>query len=174
MSGPVHLASRFLGSLSPRPVDPADERWVRTFLGPGELALWESMSRADRKHAAGVARRVDAAMTAPEPWILAAAALHDVGKVVAGLGTLRRTAATVVIAVAGRSRVGTWASGVPRGSVRRRIADYAHHDRLGAELLLAAGADPRTAAWARDHHRREADWTVPEPIGRALVLADDD
>jgi hypothetical protein len=37
-----------------------------------------------------------------------------------------------------------------------------------------AGADPLTEAWAREHHRPEADWTLPPAVARALKDADDD
>jgi len=161
VGSPLHLARRFLGSLSPRPLDAADDAWARRHLGPGEVELWERMSRADRKHAAGVAREVDRRLgpgtTRP---VIAAALLHDVGKVDADLGTLARVAATMV----GRSR----ASGTGR------IARHLRHDVIGAELLEAAGADPLTVAWAREHHRPEETWSVPVLVGRALRAADDD
>ena len=54
------------------------------------------MSRADRRHAAGVARRVEVALgdEATRP-VLAAALLHDVGKTESGLGTYGRVIATI-------------------------------------------------------------------------------
>lgn len=125
MAGPIHLARRFVGSLSPRPLDPADDAWARSHLLAGERALWQRLSRADRKHAAGVAREVVRRLgPGTSRQVIAAALLHDVGKVDAGLGTFGRVVATV--------------------------------------------------AWAREHHRAEADWTVPAPVGRALRAADDD
>jgi hypothetical protein len=115
------------------------------------------MSGPDRRHAVGVARAV------PAP-LAAAALLHDVGKVEAGLGTLARVPATLVGLVA-RERV-------VRGN--GRIARYLRHDALGADLLAAAGADPLTVAWAREHHLPPARWTVPADAGAALKAADDD
>lgn len=168
MASPLHLARRFLGSLSPTPVRAEDDAWVRTQLGAGEQVLWDRMSRPDRKHAAGVARVV-AGRLGPEATrpVIAAALLHDVGKVESGLGTLGRVAATLV----GRERASGWSGA--RG-VRGRIAAYLDHDAVGARLLDEAGADPLTSAWAREHHRPERDWTVPVPIGRVLRDADDD
>lgn len=161
MAAPVHLARRFLGSLSPRPLDPADATWVHGLLLEGERALWERMPRADRKHAAGVAREVDRRLgdDATRP-VLAAALLHDVGKVDSGLGTLGRVAATLV--------------GRRRAPADGRIARYLRHDAIGAALLEVAGADDLTVAWAREHHLPERDWSVPPAIGRALRAADDD
>ena len=166
MAGPLHLARRFLGSLSPRPLDPDDADWVHRQLLPGERDLWARMPLADRKHAAGVARDVDRRLgPGTARPVLAAALLHDVGKVESGLGTAGRVVATLV----GRRRAATWTAGY-----RGRVARYLRHDALGAELLEAAGSDPLTIAWAREHHRPEADWSVPRLVGRALRDADDD
>ncbi len=165
----VHLVRRFLGSLSPRPLADVDDAWARSHLLAGEGVLWEQMSRADRKHSVAVARVVQEhlpADVAARP-VLAAALLHDVGKIDAGLGTPGRVVATV----AGRSRAARWRDqrGLPG-----RIARYLHHDQIGAELLAAAGADELTVAWAAEHHRPEGAWTVPVAIGRVLRDADDD
>jgi len=168
VAAPLHLARRFLGSLSPRPLDPADAAWVQGLLLEGERALWARLPLADRKHAAGVARTVAAALGADATRpVLAAALLHDVGKVDAGLGTPARVAATLV----GRRRAARWDH---RGGVRGRIARYLRHDAIGATLLERAGADDLTVRWAREHHLRERDWTVPPTVGRALRDADDD
>ena len=162
----AHLARRFVTSLWPAPPPAADERWVADLLAPGEAALWGRMGGADRRHAVGVARRVQAALGdgATRP-VLAAALLHDVGKTVSGFGPWRRSLATVLGAVAGRERV------VARGG---RAGAYLDHDRLGAQLLAEAGADPLTVAWAAEHHLPEDTWTVPAAVGRALKDADDD
>lgn len=172
MAGPLHLVRRFLGSLSPVPLAAADETWAEGHLRPGEQALWRRMSRADQKHAVGVARQVVDRMGAAERAVVAAALLHDVGKVAAGLGTFGRVAATLV----GRRRGARWrGAGGVRGRVGRgRVGRYLHHDRIGADLLASAGADPLTVAWAREHHRPESDWSVPVEVGRVLRDADDD
>ena len=162
MSEPSHLARRFLGSLSPRPLAAEDDRWARAALLPGEQALWQRMARADRKHAAGVARETDRLLGGADRPVLAAALLHDVGKVESGLGTFARVGATVVGAVVGRQRVGG------------RLGRYFRHDTLGAALLEEAGADPLTVTWAREHHLPESQWTLPAQIASALAEADDD
>lgn len=168
MATPLHLSRRFLGSLSPRPLDPTDAAWAHDLLRDGERDLWQRMPRADRKHAAGVAREVARRLGGDATRaVLAAALLHDVGKTETGLGTLARVAATLV----GRRRAERWHG---RGGVRGRFARYARHDAVGAELLARAGADELTVAWAREHHRDERHWTVPPSVGRALRDADDD
>lgn len=168
MAGAAHLVRRFIGSLSPRPLAAADDAWAREQLLPAEASLWVRMSRADRKHAVGVARRVrDDLGPQTDRAVVAAALLHDVGKVDADLGALGRVAATLV----GRRRGRRWRTST---GLRGRIGRYLHHDAIGAALLEDAGADPLTVAWAREHHRPETAWTVPLDVGRALRDADDD
>lgn len=150
----IHLARRFLGSLRPGGPSPADEAWVRTLLVPGEVALWERMPGADRRHAVGVARRVP-------PELAPAALLHDVGKVVSGFGTFARVGATLL----GLLRRDRWGG---------RIGQYLHHPDLGSALLADAGSDELTVAWAREHHLPPERWTVPHDAGTLLKAADDD
>ena len=155
----AHLARRFAGSLSPRPPAADDEAWASTQLLPGEQALWDRMSHPDRRHAVGVGRdvvrRLGSDATRP---VLAAALLHDVGKLDAGLGTFARVAATLV----------------DRRDGDGRFARYRRHDELGAAMLTAAGSDALTVAWAREHHLAPARWTLPRTVADALKAADDD
>jgi putative nucleotidyltransferase with HDIG domain len=119
------------------------------------------MSGPDRRHAVGVARALGAI---DEPWVVAAALLHDVGKVDSQLSTFARVPATLA-GMAARDRVASGGG---------RVARYLRHDVIGAELLDAAGSHPLTVAWAREHHLPPERWTVPRPIGDALKAADDD
>ena len=121
------------------------------------------MSGPDRRHAAGVARDVVAALgpDAGRP-VVAAALLHDVGKVEAGLGTFARVPATILGLLGGRTR---W---------RGRLGTYLRHDQVGAELLRAASSDHLTVAWAAEHHLPPDRWTVPAHLARVLKAADGD
>ena len=168
-----HLVSRFFGSLRPGGPTAADDAWATAALLPGEVVLWRRMSGADRRHAVGVARRAEAALgdRATRP-VLAAALLHDVGKVDSGLGPVRRALATVAGMAAGHSAAERWSE--RRGAVGR-TGRYLCHDRLGADMLRAAGSDPLTVAWAGEHHLDPARWTVampgrPRPQGRRRRL----
>jgi len=174
MAGLPHLARRFFGSLRPGGPSATDADWAVAQLLPDEMVLWRSMSRADRRHAAGVARRVEVALgnEATRP-VLAAALLHDVGKTESNLGTYGRVIATISGAVIGRDPdiVRAWTR--TRGFTRS-VGLYLQHPRLGGDLLGIAGSDPLTEAWAREHHLPEDQWSIDPHIGAVLKAADDD
>lgn len=167
----LHLVRRFAGSV---PVGPptAGEAWAVTHLLEHEAELWRRMTRADRRHAVGVARRVQVALgeAATRP-VLAAALLHDVGKTASRLGTYGRVVATLAGAVAGHDSARQWSR--TRGFTRR-VGLYLRHPELGGDMLALAGSDPLTERWAREHHLPPERWTVPQPIATALKDADDD
>ena len=168
MFQPLHLGRRFFRSIHRKGPSAAEEAWATDQLLPTERDLWLSMSDADRRHAVLVAQQVAAKLgqqgTRP---VLPAALLHDVGKTVSGLSLYGRVTATLIIAVVGRARAATWTRGF-----KRRVALYARHPDLGAEMLTRAGSDPLTIAWAREHHSPETAWAVPVEVGRALRAAD--
>lgn len=168
----AHLVRRFVGSLRPGGPRPADERWALAHLDAGEGLLWRRMSGADRRHAVGVARHTVAALgpDATRP-VVAAALLHDIGKLDSGFGPLGRTAATLVDLAMGHGRTRRWAAGT---GVRGRVGRYLTHDEIGARMLRSAGSDQLTATWAREHHLPPERWSVPTAVGSALKAADDD
>lgn len=167
-----HLVSRFFGSLRPGGPGADAEAWVAAQLSDGELALWRRLRGADRRHAHAVARRVERALghEATKP-VLAAALLHDVGKLDCGLGTYGRVIATLSAAVAGREAAELW---ITRDGFTRRVGLYLLHPSIGGDLLALAGSDPLTVAWAREHHLPEGAWTVPMPVATVLKASDDD
>jgi hypothetical protein len=171
---PVHLVKRFFGSLVPRGPSAADAAWAESMLLPEEVELWRSMRRADRRHAAGVARRVQQQLgdEATRP-VIAAALLHDVGKLDADLGVYGRVIATLSGAVVRHDEetIRDWTR--TRGFTRR-VGLYLQHPRLGGDMLALAGSDPLTVAWTREHHLPESEWTVPLELGQVLKDADDD
>ncbi len=172
MASAAHLALRFLGSLRPGPPSPIDEAWVRAQLIDGERRIWERLSNPDRRHAVGVARAVVAELGPDtDRAVVAAALLHDCGKVISGYRTPARVAATLVWAVADHGRATDW---LERGRPWRRLAHYRLHPELGAELLAEAGSDPLTVGWAADHHRPPDAWRVDARIGSVLSACDGD
>lgn len=165
-----HLVRRFLGSLSPRPVAAADVAWVEAVLRPDELALWRRQHRADRAHVVRVARRVERALGAEATRpVVAAALLHDVGKVESHLSTYGRVVATISVALAGRETAAAWSQ--TRGFTRR-VGLYVRHEELGADLLEVAGSDPLTVALVRDQCLPDDERTSPPDLLAALSAAD--
>jgi len=134
------------------------------------------MSGPDRRHAVAVAREVVAeserAGPAPGREVVAAALLHDVGKVEAGLGTLARVGVTLAALLVGRRRLAAFAAASPTPGWRARVGAYLSHDRVGGELLRHAGSDPFTVAWAEQHHLEAGRWTVDARLGELLKAAD--
>ena len=122
----VHLARRFFLSLSHQPPSAADVEWARRHLLAGEAALWDRMTVQDRRHTLLVARRFVALAETAGREEIAGALLHDVGKVDCGLGTSMRVLATLV------------------GPRTARFRRYHDHERIGADLLRAAGSSPAT------------------------------
>lgn len=166
MTSALHWAKRFVGSLRSAGPDAESEAWAQAQLLSGEVALWNQMPGFDRRHAVGVAHEVDRLLggQAKRP-VLAAALLHDVGKIDSGLGVFARVGATIWKAMRGFERVAAGDG---------RVARYVRHPQIGADLLTEAGSAETTIAWAREHHRPESAWSVPLELGRALKAADDD
>ena len=121
------------------------------------------MSNPDRRHSIGVAEEtVRVLCEDAERPVVAAALLHDVGKIKSGLGTFARAGATVAGAVVGRDRL------------HGRVGDYLRHDELGAHMLEVAGSDPLTVTWTREHHLPADRWSLDRTVADALKSADDD
>ncbi len=156
------------------------------------------MTAPDRRHGVAVARdavRMLGPAASPRE-VVAAALLHDVGKIEASLGTFARVGVTVAAMTFGRPRVLNWANAaqgpdtaqagpsapsgpeVPqsphRRSLRVRTGTYLAHDAVGARLLEDAGSDPLTVTWAREHHLAPGRWTVDAPVAASLKAADGD
>jgi hypothetical protein len=125
--------------------------------------------------ARGAIELLDGAAGSPHREVVASALLHDVGKVESQLGTISRALVTAAALVLGRARLATLPGpGERERRLRRRVRLYLTHDRVGAALLEAAGSDPVTIAWTREHHQDPKSWTVEPELGSALKAADDD
>ncbi len=172
MSGIAHLTRRFFGSLRPGGPPARDVVWVKSTLSPEQLALWQRMSGPDRRHSAQVARDVQERLVErATPPVLAAALLHDVGKLDSRLRTYGRVVATLTTKIVGRAEVLDWRRA---HGLHRRIALYVDHPAIGGDLLELAGSDPLTIAWAREHHNPRDTWTVPADIADVLDACDND
>lgn len=146
-----HLVLRFVTSLCALPPGAADEAWVADRLGDGEFALWAAQARYDRRHTLRVARRVDRLLAGRDDrhdWV-AAALLHDVGKIQADLGLVGRSVATAVGGVVGKRVMAGWHD---ESGVRGRFGRYAAHGEIGGAMVRAAGGRESSARWAEVHH----------------------
>ena len=175
MTRALHLGRRFVRALWPGRPRERDAAWVAGILEPAELGLWRSLPNHEQRYTIRVAKDVEARLAgteyAGEPRWIAAALLHDVGKLDAGLGVVGRSVATVMGAVAGSARVDRWGQ---TSGFRRRAAWYLHHDDGGAVRIRAAGGREEAARWASAHHHRSR-WPasgVPIPVAEALEAAD--
>ena len=141
----LHLVRRFFGSIPGRPPNVGDEVWAEGFLVPGERSLWVRSSNRDRRHAIDVAKRFAGAADRTRDE-MAAALLHDIGKIESGLSTWERVGATLF------------------GARTTRWRAYRDHESIGLELCRRAGSSERTLAVLADPR---------DPAARDLRAADD-
>lgn len=145
-----HLVRRFFEVLRARPLDVAELRTIRSWVGDDLMPLFIAQQVEDQRHGYQIARIVFDVTSSAE--LAAAAALHDVGKRHSRLGPFGRTVATVLMAL--------------RLPLRGRLRAYRDHGPLGAADLEAAGAPALAVEFARHHqHRRPGtidpeDWSV--------------
>jgi hypothetical protein len=172
-----HLSRRFVTSLGPAAPRADDDAWVRGVMRPGEYALWSRLPNHDRRHSIVVARRVQRTLAgtphADDDQWLAAALLHDVGKLDARLGVFARVGATVAGAAAGHDMADLWSE---KRGITRRVGLYLRHPELGAQQIRFAGGHDSAARWAAAHHDPST-WDatgIPGPVVDALHAADDD
>lgn len=126
LANQCHLVRRFFTSLSKRPPDTRDVAWVNERLLANEFALWNRMKPHDQRHSIEVANRfiqLHPKFTRDE---VAAALLHDIGKVESELGVVGRVVATI----AG-----------PKG---RKFRTYHEHELIGLNLCRTAGSSSET------------------------------
>jgi hypothetical protein len=128
---------------------PVDIAYAAHYLAPALLSLFRRMSRAEQHHGIAICRALQA-QGYTDADLLAAALLHDVGKIQAPLRLWDR-----VIAVLGEhfapQRAARWSVGEPRGLKRGFIVRRMHAE-WGATLAAQVGASPRSVALIRHHH----------------------
>ena len=143
-------------------VSPAERADVATWLTPGELALFDAMPAADRRHGLDVVARLRV-LGAHDPDLLVAGLLHDCGKG-PSVGLHHRVAWSL------GERYGGWvhaaAAAIP--GFRAGLDRIRVHADVSADLLLAAGASPRAAELARNQAH-----PVDPILGELLRVADE-
>ena len=145
-----HLVRRFFTSLSKRPPASKDIAWVNEKLLESEFELWCRMEPHDQRHSIEVAHRFSELHPTFSRDEIAAALLHDIGKIESELGVLGRVVATI----AG-----------PKGEKFRRYHD---HELIGLNLCRKAGSSAETLRlldWSHEELRNDS-------IARLLRQAD--
>lgn len=128
-----------------RPVE--DER-AQDYLTPPLFALYRRMRRSERQHSLRVLHMLlDSGETDPD--LLAAALLHDVGKIRTYFFLPEKVLVVLVKAVS-PARYERWGSG-SAGGWRRPFAVSLQHPAWGAEMVAAAGGSPLTIDLIRRH-----------------------
>ena len=143
-----YRVAQFVRTLA-APLRPLDAAYAGAHLAPSLLELFRALPPAEQVHALALCRTLEA-RGQTDPDLLAAALLHDVGKL-----RVRPRLWERVIAVLGEhylpARAEMWAMGAPRG-LRRAFVIRQQHAAWGAELAADAGASPRTVELIRRHH----------------------
>lgn len=142
-------------------VGPAERAGLEAWLTDPQLALFDGMHVADRRHGLDVVTTLrEEGVTDPE--VLLAGLLHDAGK--------GRTGVWPRVAHSLGQAYGGWVWRVagalpPVGAALARLRDHAE---VSASLALAAGCSPRTVELIRHQ-----DTPVDPDAGRLLKLADE-
>lgn len=141
MENQRHLVHRFFTSLSKRPPASNDIAWVNEKLLKSEFELWCRMEPHDQRHSIEVAHRFSELHPTFSRDEIAAALLHDIGKVESDLGIMGRVVATIV---------------GPKGEKFRR---YHEHERIGLNLCRNAGSSAETLRlldWSHEGLRNDS------------------
>ena len=131
-----------------------------------QLSLFQRMQPSEQAHAYQIFKHLETDGQT-DPDLLAAALLHDVGKILHPLSIIDR----VMIVLGKRFFPGAaqrWASGPPRG-LHRPFVVAAQHAGWGAELASQAGASARTVELVRHHH--DVRQTNPDSPTKSLLAA---
>lgn len=121
-----HLVKRFLTSLSRRALSVEQLAWVRKHLLEDEFSLWTKMVVSDQRHSLVVAQRFVTLKPDAQRDHVAAALLHDVGKVESDLGIAMRVIATLI------------------GPRTKRLRAYYDHETIGLALCVEAHSTTET------------------------------
>jgi len=167
-----HLAKRFWFSLKPKKLSEENLFWVRSHLSENEFVYWEKLSLADQRHSFLVTKQAESEIGEQGKEFIAAALLHDIGKLESGFGTFGRVFATLCCFLFPLRKMEKWTERTK--GLRRRLVDYAKHPALGAELLRGIGSQQQTITWVLEHHSDREKWVTPKEIAEILSSSDGD
>jgi len=124
---------------------------IQAHLFPSQLILFRQMQPSEQAHAYHVFEHLRRAGNT-DADLLAAALLHDVGKIFSPLSVFDR-----VMIVTGKylfpKAFKRWGEGAPRG-LRRPFVVAVRHGEWGADLVQKTGASSLTVELVRRHHER--------------------
>ena len=142
-------------------IGPGERETLATWLTPAQLALFDRMHRADRRHGLDVVARLRA-WGVDDPELLLAGLLHDCGKGETGVWPRVLWSLGELLGPRAAAR----AAGLPL--LGRSLAILAEHEARSAALSLEAGCSPRTAALIRAQARPE------DPVAGELLRRADE
>jgi hypothetical protein len=127
---------------------PADDTLAQQHLSPALFALFEQMRRSERQHSLRVLSELIASGH-DQPDLLAAALLHDVGKIRAPFSLPEKVLVVLVKAISPGLYL-HWGTGSSQGW-RRPFAVSVQHPIWGADMVAEAGGTPLTVELIRRH-----------------------
>ncbi len=163
---PGHRITQFFATLF-APLLPVDTAYAAVQLSPVLLTLFQRMARAEQRHGIALCRRL-AEQGHTTPDLLAAALLHDVGKLCAPPRLWERVWVVLAEAFA-PERAARWSASTSPRWWQRALVARRQHAAWGAELAAEAGATARTVSLIRTHHDPPGD----DADLRALQVADE-
>lgn len=131
------------------------------WLTPAQIALFDGMADADRRHGLDVVAHLRAAGAA-DADLLVAGLLHDCGK-----GRRIRLIHRVAWSLGSRYGASVWWVGSHLPTFRAGLATLRDHARRSAELAENAGCSTRTIELIRNQE------TPTDDAGRLLLAADE-
>ena len=166
-----HRLRQFLLAFHP-PARPVETTRLTPYLTPAQLALFRQLQGSEQWHALLMLDKLTAS-GADDRHLLAAALLHDIGKIHYPLHTWERVLIVLMKRVS-PGRVQRWGQEPPQG-LAKPFAVACHHAEWGADLASRAGASPLTIELIRRHEEAvppEAA-THTEKLLRLLKQVDD-
>ncbi len=163
--GILYRLGQLWHNVTAQPLSRPELEEIEDRLNPGELGLFERMSDSDQRHAYRVYTSLKTRGQV-DPDLLAAALLHDVGKIKCKLSIWDRSVAVIGERVAPQ-KVDRW-GGVDGARWKRSFVIRKHHPDWGARLAAQAGSRPAVVDLIRRHQDSSQD--AENPTDELLAL----
>jgi hypothetical protein len=164
--GIPYRVGQFLRSVFPR-ISPSESGLVHQVLSPELTGLFFQMNKADQLHSLHVLQALRR-NGQDDPDLLAAALLHDIGKIHAPLNPLQR--AIVVLAnLVAPDLVNKMGRDENLGGFWKPFITAVQHPHWGAELIEQHGGSQRLTDLVR-HHQEPPGSAIPDDVKPLLAL----